>query len=278
MKIIGSNKAVRTPQFHQRQERMRKLKIVLWVILALLLVASPFVILRNKHLLIANIHLVGNVVTTQDDIEAVVNADMVGNYLYIVPRASSLFYPKHKIQSDLLSTFPRLSKAVITLESPSTITITMLERQPAALYCKDASTPSAPSGCYFLDGEGYIFALAPVFSGAIYNIYTSAPVLESPLKTQFVSPTDFKGLQNLWQSLGNIPLTPTLLTSKADAYDLTTTNGTVVMWRKGQELDTIYSSLDSFIHESSIRKQGISNLLYIDLRVDDKVFYKFQGE
>jgi cell division septal protein FtsQ len=278
MKIVGSKKAVRTPQFHERQERIKKIKITLWIILAVLLLIAPFVILRNKHLLISKIHLVGNVVTTEDDIEAVVNEDLSGNYFYLVPKASSLFYSKKKIQEDLLRTFPRLSQAVVTLESPSAITITMLERRPEALYCKDVSKASSPSGCYFLDDQGYIFALAPVFSGAIYDVYTTDPLLDDPLKTQLFPANDFKGLQNFWQSLHNIPLTPAVLTLKNDEYDLTLESGTVVKWRKNQSLDTTYSSLDSFIADPSVRKKGINNLLYIDLRVDDKAYYKFQGE
>jgi POTRA domain, FtsQ-type len=278
MKIVGSKRALRSPKFHERQERIRKIKIALWSLFALAIVITPFIILRNKKLLISDIHLVGNVVTTSDDINQIVNADMAGNYWHLVPRSSSLFYPKSKIEQDILTDLPRVSQVVITLTSPSSITVAIVERNPVALYCQDVSTPADPKDCYFIDGGGYIFAAAPVFSSAVYHIYTSDPNVDSPVKDQFFKPETFTALQNFWSSVESAGLAPLLLTQAGSEYHLTLSSGTNILWRQDQDLDKMYSSLTSFVGDPNIKKQGVNNLTYIDLRVDDKVFYKFQGE
>ncbi len=278
MKLVGSEKGIRSPDFHKKKQREHKIKLGLYIVLALLILISPFVALQSKRLLVTNIHITGNDVTRSEDIERVVAKDLSGSYLHLVPHSSTLFYPRNKIMSDILSTLPRVRTAMVSLSDFHTMEVKITERGPAALYCKDVSHPTIPKNCYFIDTTGYIFSEAPAFSGEVYRVYTSEPVLDEPLKKVFLLPNEFKDMEEFLKSLANIPLYPEVLTVHDDEYSLLLSSGTKVWWKKDQKLDEIYSSLDSFILNPSIRKQGIGNLLYIDLRVESKVFYKFQGE
>ncbi|MBX4189410.1 FtsQ-type POTRA domain-containing protein, partial [Candidatus Parcubacteria bacterium] len=256
----------------------RQTKFTLYASLAVLILISPFIILRSQRLLISNIHVVGNDVTKTEDIEEVVSKDLSGSFFHLIPHSSTIFYPRNKMMRDLTGSLPRVRTAAVSLEDFHTMLVEVTERAPAALYCQNTSSATNPKGCFFIDTTGYIFGEAPAFSGGVYSIYTSEPVLDDPLKKVLLLPEVFKGLEEFLKSLANIPLYPEVLTLKDDEYDLALSSGTHVLWKKGQDLETIYSNLDSFILNPTVRKLGISNLLYIDLRFENKVFYKFRGE
>jgi cell division septal protein FtsQ len=276
MKLIGNKTSLRSPEFHERKERQRKIRLTITTIVLLIVVVGPILLLRNKYILISNIQIVGNEVTPSADIESIVANDLAGDYLLVIPKSSAIFYPKNKIKNDILNDIPRLSVADVSLSNPHSLTVAVRERTPSALYCTDVTNIQNPSDCYFLDASGYIFSSAPAFSGGVYMVYSSDPALDTPLRTQFMSSASFSELANFIGTLAHIPLSPKVFVLKTDEDDLLLPSGTVVMWKPEQNLDAVYTNLNAFLTDPSLNKSTVPNLLYIDLRFDDKVFYKFK--
>jgi hypothetical protein len=276
MKLVGNKKAIRSPEFHEKKERQRKIRLAAIVLLVLIIVIGPVLLVRNKHLLISTIQITGNQVTASTDIESIVANDLSGNYLWVIPKSSALFYSKQKIKNDILHAIPRISAVNVSLSTAHSLSIVVDERTPVALYCTQTSDVQNPSDCYFLDASGYIFSVAPAFSGGVYMIYTSEPALDVPLRSQFLTSDEFMKLTNFIANLSHIPLAPDVFVAKSDEYDLLLPSGTVIMWKPTDDLDTIYSNLSTFLTDPSLDKSSLGNLLYIDLRFEDKVFYKFK--
>jgi cell division septal protein FtsQ len=276
MKLVGNKKAIRSPEFHEKKERERKIRLALVVLAVTIVIVGPILILRIKALLISNIQISGNQVTASADIESIVANDLSGDYLWVIPKSSALLYPKSKIKNDILSAIPRISAVEVSLSNTHSLSIAVGERTPFALYCTQVADISNPSDCYFLDSSGYIFSVAPAFSGGVYMVYASDPALDTPLRQQFMPSQQFKNLSDFIGNLSHIPLAPSIFVSKTDEYDLLLPSGTVVMWKPTQDLDTIYSNLSAFLTDPSLDKSTTSNFLYIDLRFDDKVFYKYK--
>lgn len=280
MKIIGSDKGLRSPEFHMKKEKERKVRLTLGSVLAILILVSPIIILRSQRFLIKSITIAGNTVTKSEDIESLVATKLTGNYGLIVPHSSSIFYPKAAIQADLLLAIPRLKSVTITRTGWKGISITVTERTPAALYCTNVTT-AAPTGCYFMDQDGFIFSEAPSFSGGVYVAYTSESPLESPLGHYFLDSATFAKLVAMLNDLNLLHMTPKILIVKSDdSYNLTLSSGLVVIWKQEDDAKSVESNLISFTNDASIfdSTHTLADLSYIDLRFGNKVFYKFKNE
>ncbi|MFZ2048986.1 MAG: hypothetical protein WAV25_01650 [Minisyncoccia bacterium] len=278
MKIIGNKNALHTPEFHKKKLIERRIRITIISLIVLIVVVAPILLLRNKNFQVVNLEIKGNVVTKSEEIQAIVDEGLSGNYLWVIPRSNSLLYPKNGIIKNLLDREPRLSKVEISAPDVKSIVVSVSERTPTALYCKDITNTSTPVSCYFIDANGFIFSEAPAFSGGVYFVYTSEPLLDAPLKVQFMEAKKFKLLDVFIKSLADAGLYPKVFVFKKDEYHLILSNGADIMWKESQNLDQIRSNLVSFVEDASFRKDknNLSNILYIDLRFGNKIFYKYK--
>ncbi len=271
MKLVGSKKAVRSPEFHRKQELRRRIKISGVIFLAILLVVGPILILRNKNLLISSISVTGNDVTQASDIQNVVKENLQGKFLGLIPKSSIVFYPKSQIEKALATSMPRLSAVALTLTGADSVQVIVSERKPFALYCTDK--------CYFMDETGYIYSEAPSFSDGVYITYTSDPKLDSPITNYFLPQDTLASVTKFLNNLANLGLKTEKVTKTDDEYSALLTNGsTEVRWRADQDLNKLYTDLLSFFGQSNLKPSDIARLSYLDLRFDNKVYYKFAGE
>jgi hypothetical protein len=278
--LIGKDTAIRTPEFHQKKERQRKFRIAAGIILFVILVGAPIYLLRNTHFLISQIEIKGNNVTKSELIQEIISKNIEGNYAWIIPKSNILLYPKHNIQTELLATVPRFNNVDIRLENTRTLVVEVSERTPFALYCKDVQDVLNPAGCFFLDASGYIFSEAPAFSGGVYQVFSSEPSFEEPLRQRFLDPQTFGKLPEFVDSLGKIGVFSKALVDKDDEFHVVLANGAVIMWKKTQDLENIHSNLESFMKDPNLNSNNktLDRILYLDLRFGNKIFYKFRDE
>jgi len=277
MGIIGNKTAVRTTEFHKKMELRRRIKLGLFILLSIALVALPIYLLRTSKFLISNIEIKGNNVTKDEEIQKILDADLRGNYMWIFPRSNALLYPKKKIIGDILHTIPRVNSVTLSLLNARSLQVSVSERVPFALYCKDVTTPTSPTNCFFLDQTGYIFSEAPSFSGGVYFVYSSDPSLDFPLRQQYMNENVFKTLDPFIQSLASVGLFPKVFVLKEKEYALLLSNNAVVSWPRDQDLSNVSSNLQSFLADPSFRnnKQNLNNLLYLKV-LGNKIYYKLR--
>ncbi len=276
MKIIGNKNALHTPEFHKKKLMEKRIRVAIITIIILIVTIVPVLILRHKNFQITNIEIVGNVVTKNEEIQAIISKNLSGNYLWIIPRTNTLLYPKNKIIKDLMELEPRLSKIEVNTPSVQSVIFNVSERSPRAMYCNDVSNTSTPADCYFIDSNGFIFSEAPAFSGGVYMVYTSDPKLDSPLRTNYFEKEKFLLIDNFVTSLPNIDLYPKIFESKRDEYSLILSNNAIIRWNIKQDLTTIYSNLDTLIHSESFKKDGgFNNILYLEI-IGGKMTFKYK--
>jgi hypothetical protein len=278
MKIISSGRGIHTPEFHKRKKREKRIKWILIVLCLIIFVAVPFYLLRTPKFLITNIEVRGNGVTQTEEIEQIVMDKLAGKYLWLFPKSNAVLYPKSGIRQSLLQNIPRLSAVEVELSNPRTISINLVERQPFALYCKDVVYMNSPEGCFFLDQTGYIFSEAPSFSGGVYTVYTSEPVMESPLRQTYLEEDVFLRLEPFIKGVEQAGLRPKVFIKKSEELNLRLESGAVIMWKATADLETILSDLESFLSDKNFTKEprALERIIYIDLRFGNKVFYKFE--
>lgn len=278
MKIIGSSKGIHSPEFHRKKTRERRLKQALATLVLAFIIGLPIYIARTSRLLITSVEISGNSVTKSESIQEVASRNLSGNYLFIFPRSNTLLYPKDKIIRELHTSEPRLRDITITRTSLRSLKVEVTEREPVAEYCINTENPGAPTDCYFIDGTATIFAPAPAFSGNVYLTYTHDEPYKEPIGKTVLLPNTFEATLEFVESLGDLGIYPRVFVIKGDEYHLLLTNGTEILWNKVSELNDVRSNLEAFLKDGSIRdeKDFLRRVLYLDLRFDNKIFYKFR--
>ncbi|MBX4195422.1 FtsQ-type POTRA domain-containing protein [Candidatus Parcubacteria bacterium] len=274
MKLVGSREAVRSPELHKKKERVKKARYALYAILIAIFIVGPVFTLRSKSLQIRSVSLEGNQVTKEDDIRRIVTESLDGKYLWIIPKSSSLLFQRSTIERGLLAALPRLASADASLSDTKTLRVAVTERTPYALYCSDISNAENPAECFFLDETGYIFSEAPDFSGGVYMVYAADPPFDPPLRRRFLPDQSFKNLDKFARDLVKLRLEPLVVVRKHDEYDALLRSGPVLKWKSGQDLEHLALDLEAFLNESKMKAGDISKLQYLDLRFDNKVFYR----
>jgi hypothetical protein len=271
MKIVSSGKGIHSPEFYKKKLKHIRIKRVLWILLALMVIAAPIYLLRMKRFLISDIRVEGNQVTKHEEIESLLNELMADNYLWIFPKSNILLSPKKQMTQNLLDRIPRLMSVSIGREGSHSLVVSVAERQPDALYC-------VSTDCFFMDESGYIFSEAPDFSGGVYTTYVMEPALDLPLRKRIMSEERFRDLKPFIAALADLDIRPERFVIRDDEYHLELPSGGEVIMKAGADLDLSLSNLESFLTSSNISKEQnfLDRVLYIDMRFGNKIFYKFR--
>lgn len=244
---------------------------------------------RISRLQIKEINIIGNVVIDTEALKNNVKEKLRGNYLWFLPKANLLYYPKNDIQNELNTKFKRLKDVIINIKNKQTLEISAIERTPKYIWCGDNHRQIILENqkCYFLDEEGYIFDEAPYFSGEVYfkfyGLITGGKQKEIPFGFYFEK-QNLKNLILFKETLEKMGLKPVALsmldenikiflsTSKTSAYP-------EIIFKKDSDFPKVAENLQSALVTEPLRTNLIkkySSLLYIDLRFGNKVYYKFR--
>lgn len=279
MKIVSSGKVLNSSAFYRKKKKRQRLQFILLTIGFLLILASFVYFSRQERFLITEVVVMGEGVADQEEIVRTTERLLAGYYLWIIPRAGELIYPRHAIEESLIREFPRLKSVDLGLAESKTLRIGVEERLPAALYCADTLNPGNTSECYFLDEDGFIFAPAPSFSGVVYFVYAAEAPIEDPIGKEFVASEEFRVLAKFIEDLATLNLRSVALELGKSGYRLLLSTGGEIRWRRDSDLALIRSNLESFLSDASIRARSdfFDKILYLDLGTENKVFYRFKN-
>jgi hypothetical protein len=272
MKIVSKGRVLNSSEFYKKKQKRRRIQLVFVSISFILLISSFIYLSRHEQLQIVEIIVLGEEVVGKEEIVSTVKELLTGHYLRTVPKANAFLYPRQVIRENLFKEFPRFKSVDLDVNNFHTLSIDVEERAPFALYCANKSE------CYFLDEDGLIFALAPSFSGAIYFIYTTEKAIEKPLGERLISIEEFRQLLKFMETLATLNIYPSGLELGKDEYKLLLPTGGEIIWRRESDLTFIRSNLEAFLSDDSIQAQKnfLDKVVYLDLRVDDKVFYRIK--
>lgn len=266
-----------------REARMRAIKrraiifgSLFFVIFAVLVYVS-----RLRAFELDTITVTGNRVTEAAVIEEAVRAELAGMYFFVFPRDNFLLYPKDRIKSELREDFPRLLAVDISRKGRHELYIDVEEFQPVSLWCGMLPATETDSGnCLFLDTDGYAFSEAPRFSGDIYFKWYGDPAGDGlTLRERFLLQKEFDRLVRLKDALMSIARPVSLFADTEGGYTFYLLSGTEIRVRAQNDFDTILGNLTAALGVEPLKTAAANrfvDVLYIDLRYDNKVYYKIR--
>lgn len=241
---------------------------------------------------IYNIQITGPVIVSRDEVHALVQEKILGNYFFAYARDNSFLFPKQEIEQALLEKFPRLETAVAQRIDAHSISVVVTERKPYALWCGEAFDAESYElvPCWFIDDKGFVFDSAPIISSGVYletygtlttqngdnpigGALPAARFQHADKLAQVLKPSIGQPLRIILKPEGEFEL---VMYSSA-TYPMLA--GVTIKLRDEMVPATILKNLEASLREEF--PEGATSkkkLLYIDMRFGNKIFFGFADQ
>lgn len=274
----------------EREKKMRNRKRFLGCLILLAIVGGFFSLLNLNFFRLTTFNLLGQ--TSQDlvVIKQTINQELNGRYLLVVPKNSVFFFSKTNLALLLKQKFPGLQSVEIDSPNLNTLAISLADRDSKVLWCNVSVKGKI---CFYLNDEGLVYQVAPNFSDSIIMEFTSDSLVKK-LNTRVINPRDLAQAKFFLNFLKTVlvgwpsPETDFKLSS-IKALPLQDFEATIVSatnpdnsWKlffnTGASADKLITNFHSLIKDPTLTKDWATakTLDYLDLRFDNKIFYKFR--
>ncbi len=218
-----------------------------------------------------NIKVEGNEILNSEPIVSKAKEVIAGKYFYILPKDNIFIIPEEEIKSALSQDFLRIKNISIFADFPASLTVKIEERKPFALLCRKEVLE-----CAFLDENGFIFEKAPYFSGSVFTkFFDDKNTRDLPVGGNLIGQEEFLRIREFAELARkeNVEITEIIL--KEDGIcDFHTSEGWFMKASKEDDPKIVFENL-KLTFENQIKDKR-SDLEYIDLRLNNKVFFKFK--
>ena len=285
----------RIVELKRQKHKILRRRVLLFFLLFLTILFGLSFLSRWEKLNINSIEITGNKIVETKLIEETVQEQIAGNYFYFFPKTNFIIYPQHKIELVLKDKFKRIKDVFANDKNIKTLEISVSERSALYTWCGAEPIKNNDNNqkCYFIDDSGYIFDEAPYFSEDVYFRFYGVGYLESGCPTPEINPLgcfffkqDFNRLVSLKETLKKMGIKPTALyvMDNGDVKVLlssqsTTSENPEIILKLNSDFEKIVENLQSVLTTEPLQsdfKNKYSDLLYIDLRFGNKVYYKFK--
>lgn len=246
---------------------------------------------RAENINIVKVAISGNKTISPGMVEESAWKELSGNYLWVFPKTNFFFYPKSKIAKRIESDFRLLKDVEVSLLEGGILSISFTERTPAHTWCGENLPPSDVSfedrKCYFLDESGFIFDVAPFFSGDVYFRFFGKvrEEGEDPIGAAYF-PEIWTNLISLRETMTEMGLKPSSILIKTDGdvevyldSRALPPDSQKILLKKDSNFSVVMENLSSALDTEPLKtdfKKRYSELEYLDLRFGNKVFFKFK--
>ncbi len=279
MKIVSSGGTISTETYLAKKRQVRRKKLIIWGSALILLLGLLIFLSRLEYFQVREVNVSGAEATSPDSVVLVAKDLMSEKYLWLVPKSNALVYPEDFMREILFRKFPRFSSVDFSLSGLNTLNISVIEREPFALYCGASAQGGELSQCYFLDEVGFIFDHAPSFSEGVYFVYSASEPFSEPLGQAYLSADEFTQLRDFIEELKTLGIKPIALEMTPEVFILRTENDSSLSWLRSTDLTRLLGNLKAFLSSPEIKaeKGFLEKFEELDLRTEDKVFYRFKN-
>ena len=192
--------------------------------------------------------------------------------LFAFSRQNVLTYPTQHVASALLYAFPKLNSVELTRSmSDHTVVIDVVERLPYALWCRTSDTHK----CYRVDDTGFVYERVATTTDML--IVTGGVATEGEVLRAQVSPQYFATAQAFVDALRDHGVHVERVVLEEPDARFVTDAGWYLYVALDKDIGATAFNLDAILDEYELR-DVLDTLAYIDMRFDERVYYKFREE
>lgn len=255
----------------QRRQRLQWVKVVAGTAVVLVALALVWNVSRLPEITVNDVEVTGTRLVQADTVEDLLESKLNGNYLFIIPRANSLVFPKTDMLASLVTAFPEIADIAITRDGWQKLAVSIVERNPVALWCSGGDA----SVCYLMDKDGFIFTEAPK-DAALYVRFFGR-IAGSPVGSRYLD-GDFSSFKSFVEEVSSTAHRTPESVRIEDNGDVSVSfvqGGTL----KFVLTDDREATLDNIASVFASRRLDTNERLdYADFRFGNKVYVKFIEE
>lgn len=221
-----------------------------------------------------SIQVVGAKDISPEEVHTIADSSLTSDsFSYISPR-NMFFFSKDAITSAIRNAFPRVASVSVSRDSllAQTATVTIKERVPYGVWCA--------ADCFFLDENGYIFdelaSTSPQRASVKYRFEGALSNTEATPLGQTFLPNYFASIRTLIQELERASFYVQGVRVE-DEYDFRVLldRGYALRASFGAKPEDLVKNLELILASDALRgREG--EILYVDLRFGNRVYYKFK--
>lgn len=240
--------------------------------------AVVYSIFFSQFLAVAKIEVSGTENLNPAEIRKIAEDEITGNFLSFIPRNNILLVGKKSIEKNILEKYKYAKKVEIKKDFPDSLSITVEERKFNLVLCGGGE-------CFVIGGDGAAFTKADFEKNEIGE--NTLPVLYDDGNKNFslgevVFERDYmdylSGIKEKIKNELGIEMDRESRTPQIASGDIRakTAEGWQIYFDKSIPLDKEISML-KIVLENKIDQSQRGELEYIDLRMENKVYYKFRN-
>jgi cell division septal protein FtsQ len=244
---------------------------VLALTLVAILVVSVWYVSRLPALTIQTVEVSGGETIAHELVRQLVDTELEGAYLRLIPRRFAWLYPKADIEATVQS-LDRVASISLSVIEGTTLAVSFTEYIPDTLWCATDATE-----CVFLDQTGYAFARAPSLTGGAFLRLEKLGVTPVTGVSAFAEEEYRQVLELVALLERNGWFVSTVAVDLVgDAY-LSLVDGGELKVVLADDPERIVENLLTIVNAGQFAGLGPGEFAYIDLRFGNKVFVNELG-
>jgi len=263
---------------HRPKNNLTAGKFFYWVALLSFSGVTVYILFFSPFLAITDVRVRGAEKIDPDAVKKEINAVLSGKYLNFLPKNNIIIARKIKLEELLAGHFKLINSVNVTKNFPSGLDISMTEKKPQLIMRSGGSD-------YVIDDEGIAYEKSDFESDFLTE--NTLLILEDTgnkkviVKSEHLSQDYINFILEIKEKLDkhlDLGINQIIKTSSIASGDITleTDNGWKIYLNKDvgseKELEMLKVVLDN-----KIGKEKRKELEYIDLRTNNKVYYKFKN-
>lgn len=274
----------------EREKKMKTKRRLLGFFVLFVIVGGFFSLLNLRFLCLTSFSLLGQTGQDLTAIKQTIRGELSGRHLFLVPRNSVFFFSKNNLATLLKQKFPGLQSVEIDSPDLNSLIISLSDRDSKVLWCNVSDKSKI---CFYLNDEGFVYQVAPNFSDSIIMEFDSETVVKK-INTKVTDPKDLAQAKLFLNFLKTVLVDwphsrPAYKLSRVKVLPLQDFEAIVVsatnpddswslFFNTRASADKLITNFHSLVKDPTLTKDWATSKMldYLDLRFDNKVFYKFK--
>ncbi len=252
-------------------------KIIFYILSIFFVGVLCYTLFFSQYLKLSHISIDGTRELDKNELGVVIDNSLQGKFLNIIPKNNFMFASQGRMEKLLMNSFKKIRSVRVNKKFPDTVDIVIDERKALLVWCSGDK-------CYLLDEKGVAYSEADFSSADLVqnNLLQIDDVSgrEVKIDEQIINPSYEKYVLNIKDVLNGVGfnITGKYLTPSRMAEEITvkTDQDLEVYLSTQYDLESAIRTLNTIL-KKEILPEKIKDLAYIDLRDENKVFYKFKN-
>lgn len=254
-------------------------KIIFRFLVLIFIGATGYILLFSPFLEIKKISLEGINELKYEDVYNKISENFSGKYLHFISKNNLILISENKIKKEIAGSFKKVSNVEVQKNFPDGIIVRITERKALLVWCSNDS-------CFIIDEKGYAYTEADFESEEIKqnnllnlrdssekDVHIGEKVLDEDY-INFVIALEEELLKETGVTITGEYQTGSRI---AEEVKVQTHEGWGIYFSSSLPVKGSLRTLKTFL-DKEIDQEKRGKLEYIDLRAENKVYYKFRDE